>query len=85
LPMVVRCRGCGSVLLHAEELPAAEWYLNVYAHFNGHCQDCKRKLPSPMAFKEAINVEVKPNSATLNKSALVSAFHHDYHNEVAET
>jgi len=81
MPTVVRCGICGAILLHSEDLPAGyeNWYLEFFRRFGGHCPDCKRKLPSPTTLKEVIQIEVKPNPTTLNKSPLAATFQYDYH------
>lgn len=63
MPTIVRCGGCGSILLKTEELPDgyANWYLEFFSRFGGKCPDCKRKLPFPTKLKEIIQIEVKPN------------------------
>jgi hypothetical protein len=93
MPTILRCAGCGAILQECSALPYCNsnsqkhpqnhpqplYYFNLYERFNGECPRCKRQLPSPHHFVNAIEVEVKPNPATLNKSSLVAVFHHDYH------
>jgi len=78
----LKCSGCGAILKYFAELPDSPfYYLELHRRLSGKCPECKRQLPKPDDFVNTMQVEVKPNPATLRKSPLALAFHHDYHKE----
>jgi len=75
MPFRFVCSQCGAILIEKENLEYGGNFVRaVINEVGGQCPKCGHKLQVP-----PVNVEVKPNPATVNKPIVASAFKHDYH------